>query len=233
MKNKIAIVIICTIVLFSSPVLASYGVQIRTSGCIANQALPDSACTPGAVFAIGTTTICTVGYTMKVRDVPLSEKKQVFKEYGISYSLHANYEVDHLISLEIGGSNDISNLWPESYLISNGSRTKDSFENYLHSQVCKGSITLSEAQHEISSNWITYDNIRRGIKNATTTAITTIGATNVSAPSLILDTADPAVKKSTAGLCHALGTRYYAATKIFTPYASVQACLDSGGRLPK
>jgi len=233
MKNKIAIVISCTLVLFSSPVLASYSVQIRTSGCTANQALPDSTCTPGAIFNVGTTTICTVGYTTKVRDVPLSEKKQVFKEYGISYSLHANYEVDHLISLEVGGSNDISNLWPESYLISNGSRTKDSFENYLHSQVCKGSMTLAEAQREISSNWMTYDNIRRGIKNATTTPITTTATFNGSTPSPSLNTAEPAVKKSTAGLCHALGTRYYAATKTFTPYASVQACLDSGGRLPK
>lgn len=231
MKNKLLIAI--AILAIPVSVFASYGVQTKTSGCVGNQALPDHTCTPGAVFAVGTTTVCTVGYTTKVRDVPLSEKKQVFKEYGISYSLHANYEVDHLISLEIGGSNDISNLWPESYLINNGSRTKDSFENYVHSQVCKGSMTLAEAQREISSNWMTYDNIRRGIKNATTTPITTTATFNSSVPSPSLNTADPAVKKSSAGLCHALGTRYYAATKTFTSYTSVQACIDSGGKLPK
>ena len=64
-----------------------------------------------------------------------SESKQVFAEYGIAYKLHANYEADHLISLELGGSNAIANLWPESSLILNGSLTKDKFENYLHAQV--------------------------------------------------------------------------------------------------
>ena len=216
MKNKILIALVA-VALPISVFASSYGVQTKTSGCTANQALPDPACTAGAIFNVSTTTICTVGYTIKVRDVSLSVKKQVFKEYGIDYSLHANYEVDHLISLELGGSNDISNLWPESYLISNGSHTKDSFENYLHSQMCKGNISLTEAQKEIATNWMKYDNLRRGIREATTTA----------------DTTSPAVKKSAAGLCHAKGTTYYTATKTFTPYSSVQACLASGGRLPK
>jgi hypothetical protein len=41
------------------------------------------------------------------------------------------------------------------------------------------------------------------------------------------------VKKSTSDICHAPGTTYYDRTKNFTPYDTVQACLDSGGRLPK
>lgn len=41
------------------------------------------------------------------------------------------------------------------------------------------------------------------------------------------------VKKSSSGICHAPGTTYYARTKNFTPYSSLQACLNSGGRLPK
>ena len=64
--------------------------------------------------------------------------------------------MDHIISLELGGSNDISNLYPESYKISNGARVKDVLENYLHKQVCKGSMTIQEAQKEISSNWLKY-----------------------------------------------------------------------------
>ena len=45
-----------------------------------------------------------------VRNVPDSVRYAVFAEYGIDYSLHSNYEVDHLISLELGGSNDIADL---------------------------------------------------------------------------------------------------------------------------
>ena len=237
MKNKILIALVA----FAIPLsvfASSYGVQNKTSGCTANQALPDPACTAGAVFSVGTTTICTVGYTIQVRDVPLSVKKQVFTEYGIDYSLHANYEVDHLISLELGGSNDISNLWPESYLISDGSHSKDGFENYLHNKVCKGIISLTEAQREISTDWLTYYTLRQMVdgsyKPTVSTAVstTTTKTTKTTAPSNASDTA-PAVKKSSSGLCHAQGTTYYTATKTFTPYSSVQACLASGGRLPK
>ena len=50
------------------------------------------------------------GYTTTVRNVPMKVRKQVFVEYGIPYAQHSGYEVDHLISLQLGGSNDISNL---------------------------------------------------------------------------------------------------------------------------
>ncbi len=150
--------ILTAVLLLAFPVFtfADYGVQIKTSGCIANQVLPDSGCTPGAVLTTNTKTVCVSGYTKTVRNVPLVAKKKVFAEYGVSYSLHSNYEVDHLISLELGGSNDISNLWPESSLISNGSSIKDKFENYLHAQVCGGKLSLVEAQAEISGNWFKY-----------------------------------------------------------------------------
>ena len=92
---------------------ASYGIQTKTSSCTNNQALPDSSCTPGAVLSTDASIVCVSGYSSKVRDVSVATKKKVFAEYGISYSSHDNYEVDHLISLELGGSNDTSNLWPE------------------------------------------------------------------------------------------------------------------------
>lgn len=134
---------------------AAYGVQAKTSGCTANKVLPDSACTPGAILTTNTATICTVGYTKTVRNVPLSEAKKVFAEYGIPYSSHASYEVDHLVSLELGGSNDISNLWPESRVITNGSLVKDKLENSLHAQVCSGKMTIQTAQSAIATNWLT------------------------------------------------------------------------------
>ena len=41
------------------------------------------------------------------------------------------------------------------------------------------------------------------------------------------------VKKSRSGICHAPGTTYYAQTHRFTAHESIEACLASGGRLPK
>lgn len=43
----------------------------------------------------------------------------------------------------------------------------------------------------------------------------------------------PAIKKSTAGICHEKGTLFYKNTKNFTSYNSLDECLKSGGRLPK
>ncbi|MFM5191627.1 hypothetical protein [Aeromonas media] len=45
--------------------------------------------------------------------------------------------------------------------------------------------------------------------------------------------AEPPVKKSRSGICHPQGGTYYSRTKHYTPYDSMQACLDSGGRTPK
>jgi hypothetical protein len=44
---------------------------------------------------------------------------------------------------------------------------------------------------------------------------------------------EPPVKMSKTGICHAKGSTYYAQTKSFTPYKTLQECLKAGGRMPK
>jgi hypothetical protein len=132
-----------------------FGVQTKTSGCKAHGGLPDSACTPGAILSTGTkTAICQSGYASSVRNVPTSEKDQDYAEYGITHHSPGQYEVDHLVSLELGGSNDIANLWPELASPTPGFHQKDQVENYLHDQVCSGAISLSDAQVEIATDWL-------------------------------------------------------------------------------
>jgi hypothetical protein len=97
--------------------------------------------------------VCVPNYSKSVRSVPDSEKRAVFAEYGITSHAPYSYEVDHLISLELGGSNDIRNLWPEPYAGSGGARAKDVIENRLHAQVCSGKISLATAQAEIVHWW--------------------------------------------------------------------------------
>ncbi len=133
----------------------NWGVQTKTSGCMAHAALPDSACTPGAIITTATKdVICQSGYARSVRNVPQSEKDQVYAEYGITSHAPGQYEVDHLVSLELGGSNDIANLWPEAASPKPGFHEKDKVENYLHDQVCSGATSLKEAQIEIATNWL-------------------------------------------------------------------------------
>lgn len=139
----------------SSSTQHQFGVQTKTSGCQAHDGLPDSACTPGAIFPNATKDqICQSGYSSSVRNVPTSEKDAVYAEYGITSHYSGEYEVDHLVSLELGGSNDIANLWPEAASPTPGFHQKDQVENYLHDQVCSGAVSLQQAQIEIATNWL-------------------------------------------------------------------------------
>ena len=66
----------------------------------------------------------------------------------------ATGEVDHLISLELGGSNARANLFPESASPRPGSHEKDRLENKLSELVCRGRVSLVFAQRLIARDWI-------------------------------------------------------------------------------
>lgn len=115
--------------------------------------LPDSLMTPGASLTKDTSVICHQ-HTGTVRNVPEREKKAVYLLYGITSHRADQYEVDHLISLELGGSNDITNLWPQPATPKPGFHQKDVLENWLHAQVCAGKLSLDSAVTLISGDWM-------------------------------------------------------------------------------
>lgn len=125
------------------------------SQCQARGSFPDRICTPGTVFATATKAkVCRRGYSATVRNVPDSVKRVAYARYGIASHAPGQYEVDHLIALELGGSNSIRNLWPEAALPRPGFHEKDKVESYLHRQVCAGRMTLRLAQRRIATNWL-------------------------------------------------------------------------------
>ncbi|MBE3561610.1 MAG: HNH endonuclease [Ktedonobacteraceae bacterium] len=133
----------------------NWGVQTKTSGCQANGPIQDKACTPGDIFPDATKEkICVPGYASSVRNVSQSLKEKVYASYGVKKRSPGQYEVDHLVSLQLGGSNSIANLWPEPASPKPGFHEKDRVENYLHDQVCKGAISLKQAQIQIATNWL-------------------------------------------------------------------------------
>jgi hypothetical protein len=137
----------------------NWGVQTKTSGCQASGGIEDKACTPGDIIQSATKEqICVSGYAGTVRNVPQSVKNEAYASYGIASHRSGEYEVDHLVSLELGGSNDISNLWPELASPKPGFHEKDKVENYLHKQMCSGAVTLKQAQIEIATDWLSVYN---------------------------------------------------------------------------
>jgi hypothetical protein len=186
--------------------------------------------------------VCTSGYAKSVRDVTTSKRNKVYGEYGITTHTSGEYEVDHLISLELGGSNDIANLWPEAANPTPGFHEKDTVENYLHAQVCNGSISLADAQQKVATGWL---QVYLGLFPPAPTPApvkisppkTTVAkprATTAPAPSHVSapTASSGVVKMSTSGICHAPGTTYYDRTTNFTPYPNIDSCLNAGGRLP-
>lgn len=160
------IVIIASIVLFYSEFskidynqiinTAKQGMETnRQATCKINNNLPDKTCTPGSVFADATAKeICVSGYAGKARDVSLEAKKKVYANYAIIFPQPTGtYELDHLIPLELGGDNAVTNLWPESDSVP-GFHGKDLVENYLHHKVCDDGMDLQTAQQLISTDWI-------------------------------------------------------------------------------
>jgi hypothetical protein len=129
------------------------GPLTKTSGCTVRGQLPDPGCTPGARFSHATKAkVCTPGYSSAVRNVSSTTKDAVYAAYGMTRHFNgSNGEVDHLVSLELGGSNARANLFPEA---APGSHLKDRLENALHDEVCSGTLRLRTAQRLIATNWL-------------------------------------------------------------------------------
>jgi len=131
--------------------------------------LPDPRCTPGSIDPDVTqadirSTICKKGWTATVR--PPEAQTERFK-YDVAYPHYGTRagertELDHLVPLELGGSNDATNLWPEYPPSPN---PKDKVEDALNHAVCDGRVSLARAQAAIASDWMTAEK-RLGISGS-------------------------------------------------------------------
>lgn len=130
--------------------------------------LPDPSCTPGVLNPDVTqdtidSTICVSGWTSTIRPSTSYTNKlkaQGIIDYGYTDTSMSDYEEDHFVPLELGGSpTDPGNLWPEPHYDTNGSSdtsyTKDGVETKLKNAVCKGTVTLADAQNAIMTDWTT------------------------------------------------------------------------------
>jgi hypothetical protein len=139
----------------------TYSIHLRPGSCHTrdHRQLPETRCTPGSVDSAVTqdnihSTICRVGWTGKVRP-PEAQTERA--KYHVAYPAYhipasAGSELDHLVPLELGGSNDMTNLWPEVGRIPN---PKDKVEDALNQAVCRGRVSLVAAQLAIATNWLT------------------------------------------------------------------------------
>jgi hypothetical protein len=139
--------------------------------------VPDPNCTPGAINPTLTievlrdprfTTRCT-------RDAatPEAEKATTYECYNLPHPTQNSgesqiCELDHLISLEIGGADTLDNIWPQCgppgvALPQRFFKEKDTVENFLAMQVREGRMDLTQAQRGIATDWTQFlEEARRG-----------------------------------------------------------------------
>lgn len=137
----IALVLVATVV-----VLFAHGRGHRTSAILADPVRTPGVLNPDVTQANIRSTICRHGWTETIRP-PSSYtnelKRKQMRQYGETGPL-SDYQEDHLISLELGGSpGDPRNLWPEPYP---RAADVDQIENQLNGEVCSGQLTLAQAQ---------------------------------------------------------------------------------------
>ncbi len=127
------------------------------------QTEPNSYLTPGdSIPGITKADVCSVGWAKRQRQVPDDIRKRIFAEYNrkpgpVLLPKGADdtcCELDHLIPLELGGSNDPRNLWPQFW---SDARVKDGLENRLHQLVCEYDLPLKAAQRCIARDWFDCD----------------------------------------------------------------------------
>ncbi|MFI5036683.1 MAG: hypothetical protein ACHQFZ_10820, partial [Acidimicrobiales bacterium] len=139
-------------------------------GAARDPGLPNPALTPGAVNPAVTpatirTTICVSGYSSSVRPPESYTEALKYRQLDGGYNLRgdtraSDYEEDHLIPLEVGGSpTSVKNLWPEPRDTTWNASRKDALENTMHRLVCDGAVSLAAARRVFTTNWI--DGYRR------------------------------------------------------------------------
>lgn len=168
---------------YSTPGGALFGVGVKTvpqswhvtgmpypAQCALGQAnghaLPDRGCTPGSVDGevlvpvLGTPgnvkgTICTPGWTNAARALP-QELVPVLSAAEAAYGVRGQATLNWLVPLELGGSNDVSNLFPLPVSPNDPVQLeKARVDDTLNRAVCAGTIGLAAAQQAEAMNWTT------------------------------------------------------------------------------
>jgi hypothetical protein len=138
--------------------------------------LPDRKLSPGAVqpgYTIAD--ICPhVNPALEDLRPSTSEKDRVYAAYGITHHVTGQYEIDHIVPIELLGeagaslSDPTRNLYPELNDTPDPAaiarehldpafvhNSKDILEDVLHRDVCDGQVPLATAQHAIATDWRT------------------------------------------------------------------------------
>jgi hypothetical protein len=117
--------------------------------------VPNPQLTPGAVRVMALGEVCGEKDDDLDPAVSVAIQQVIFAEYHVPQQQRGKeFQVDYLISPQLGGTAEIRNLWPQPYSTMWNAPAKDMLERRLQGMVCSGTITLEQAQQELAGDWI-------------------------------------------------------------------------------
>jgi hypothetical protein len=117
--------------------------------------LPNADLTPGLVQLVTVADVCGETRYGRTHPIAAAVHEGVFRRYGADPARSSEYELDYLITPELGGVADARNLWPQPFAgTAWNAYVKDELELHLHRLVCKGALDFATAQRELTSDWI-------------------------------------------------------------------------------
>jgi hypothetical protein len=124
------------------------------SSSLESGVLPVRSLTPGATGNANIAALCAEQALAKPT-IPEAVRSAILHDYRMERVPEPEYELDYLITPELGGIADRRNVWPERYdsRVWNA-HVKDELERLLAQLVCQGKLDLVTAQRDIAANWI-------------------------------------------------------------------------------
>jgi hypothetical protein len=122
--------LLAIVLLAGTPAAPAFAFEIR----------PNPNMTGGSVRIDGHDVRTTCGQSKAHRgSMNHARRDEILGRYGLPPGTHPDYEIDHLIPLCLGGSDDPSNLWPEprrSIEPKWNAEAKDRLERFMCDMVC-------------------------------------------------------------------------------------------------
>lgn len=115
---------------------------------------------PAIVLAdppLTTEQVCARKWGLDARHVNADMKLATMLKAGLVWEDRSGYEIDHIVSRELGGADIVENLQAQCCIVKghivDQAHEKDVLENRLHRLVCAGDMLLEEAQSGIYWDW--------------------------------------------------------------------------------
>ncbi len=115
--------------------------------------LPSAFQTPGNKSKANEAQVCAADFEASVKPMAKWQRDQALERYGKRPEDFTG-ELDHLIPISLGGTNDPDNLWPLPANKGMGPAEKKALDQKLHQMVCDKTIKLKDAQDAIKKDWV-------------------------------------------------------------------------------